>query len=90
MTVSPAARFLPDSLSSDLHVACINGPAYDMPTCITKALMLGMSIFDAVAASTVILGLYPIATSQHSSTTVYQVSYHIRQLLFQSDNRIYP
>jgi hypothetical protein len=28
------------------------------------------------------LGLYPIVTFQYSSTTLYQVSYHIRYLFF--------
>ena len=28
------------------------------------------------------VGLYPIVTLQYSSTTLYQVSYHIRWLLF--------
>ena len=28
------------------------------------------------------VGLYPIITSQYSSTTVYQVSYHIQSLVF--------
>jgi hypothetical protein len=35
------------------------------------------------------LGLYPIVTLQCSSTTVYQVSYHIQSLFFESDNRMY-
>jgi hypothetical protein len=36
------------------------------------------------------LGLYPIVTFQYSSTTLYQVSYHIQYLFFYSDNRISP
>ena len=36
------------------------------------------------------LGLYPIVTVQYRSTTVYQVSYQIQSLLFESDNRILP
>jgi hypothetical protein len=36
------------------------------------------------------LGSYPIVTSQHSSTTLYQFSYHLRYLFFYSDNRIHP
>jgi hypothetical protein len=36
----------------------------------------------------VVLGLYPIATLQYSSTTLHQVSYRIRSLFFESDNRI--
>jgi hypothetical protein len=34
------------------------------------------------------IGLYPIVTFQYSSTTLYQVSYHIQYLFFESDNRI--
>jgi hypothetical protein len=34
------------------------------------------------------LGLYPFVSSQHSSTTLYQVSYHVQWLDFESDNRI--
>jgi hypothetical protein len=37
-----------------------------------------------------LLGQYPIVTFQYSSTTLYQVSYHIQSLFFESDNRIYP
>ena len=36
------------------------------------------------------LGLHPIVTLQYSSTTLYQVSYHIQYLFFYSDNRILP
>jgi hypothetical protein len=36
----------------------------------------------------VALGLYPIVTFQYSSTTLYQFSYHIQYLFFESDNRI--
>ena len=46
------ANFFPDSLSSDLHVASVNGPAYDMPTCMTKYLMLGLPLADVIAGAT--------------------------------------
>jgi hypothetical protein len=36
------------------------------------------------------IGLYPIANFQYTSTTLYQVSYHIQYLFFLSDNRILP
>jgi hypothetical protein len=36
------------------------------------------------------VGLYPIVTSQYSSTALYQVFYHTQQLFFESDNRIFP
>ena len=36
------------------------------------------------------MGLYPSVTSQHRSTTSYQVPYHIQSLFFESDDRISP
>ena len=36
----------------------------------------------ADACATVELGLYPIVTFQYSSTTLYQISYHIQYLFF--------
>ncbi len=35
--------FEPDTISTDLHQKSINGPAYDMPTTMSKLLNLGMS-----------------------------------------------
>src|SRR5206468_8397227 len=43
----------PDVISSDLHQLSVNGPAYDMPTCMSKFLQLGMSLREVVAAATV-------------------------------------
>jgi dihydroorotase len=45
--------FPPDTISSDVHALCINGPAYDQVTTMSKFLTLGMSVTDIVAASTV-------------------------------------
>jgi hypothetical protein len=36
------------------------------------------------------VGPYPIAISQYSAATSYQVSYHIQSLCFESDGRLYP
>jgi hypothetical protein len=36
----------------------------------------------AAAGGVARVGLYPIATLQYSSTTLYQVSYHIQYLFF--------
>jgi hypothetical protein len=36
------------------------------------------------------MGFHPIVTFQYHSTTLYQVSYHIQYLFFQSDNRMLP
>lgn len=45
--------FAPDTISSDVHALCINGPAYDQVTTMSKFLALGMSLPDVVRASTV-------------------------------------
>ena len=45
--------FAPDTISSDVHALCIDGPAYDQVTTMSKFLALGMSVTDVVAASTV-------------------------------------
>ena len=45
--------FRPDVISSDVHSLCINGPAYDQVTTLSKFLCLGMSLEEVVAASTV-------------------------------------
>lgn len=48
-----AAGFLPDVISSDVHALCINGPAYDLPTTMSKLLSLGMPLDRVIAAATV-------------------------------------
>jgi len=48
-----ANGFLPDTISSDVHALCINGPAFDQVTTMSKFLCLGMSLPDVVAAATV-------------------------------------
>jgi dihydroorotase len=48
-----AAGFPPDVISSDVHQLCINGPAYDQVTTMSKFLCLGMSLNDVIARSTV-------------------------------------
>ncbi len=56
-----AAGRKPDVISTDLHQLSINGPAYDLPTCLSKFLHLGMSLPEVVRAATTrpaeILGL---------------------------------
>ena len=42
----------PDVISSDLHAFSINGPAYDLPTTMSKMLNLGMSLENIVQAVT--------------------------------------
>jgi len=48
-----ANSFYPDTISSDVHALCINGPAFDQVTTMSKFLCLGMPINDVIAASTV-------------------------------------
>ena len=48
-----ANGFPPDTISSDVHQLCIDGPAYDQVTTMSKMLCLGMSLTEVVAASTV-------------------------------------
>src|SRR5215468_8120510 len=47
-----ANGFLPDTISSDVHALCINGPAFDQVTTMSKFLCLGMPLADVIAAST--------------------------------------
>ena len=48
-----ANRFAPDCISSDVHALCIDGPAFDLLTTMSKFLCLGMKLDDAVRAATV-------------------------------------
>ena len=48
-----AEGFKPDTISSDVHALCINGPAYDQVTTLSKLLCLGMPLDEVIAASTV-------------------------------------
>jgi dihydroorotase len=44
--------FLPDTISTDIYQASIDGPVFDMPTTMSKMLYLGMSFEDILARST--------------------------------------
>src|SRR5215475_624956 len=48
-----ANGFFPDTISSDVHALCINGPAFDQVTTMSKFLCLGMPLANVIAASTV-------------------------------------
>ncbi|MEZ5773802.1 MAG: amidohydrolase/deacetylase family metallohydrolase [Hyphomicrobiaceae bacterium] len=48
-----ANGFRPDTISSDIHVLCIDGPAFDQVTTLSKFLCLGMGLSEVIAASTV-------------------------------------
>jgi dihydroorotase len=45
--------FLPDTISSDLYSANINGPVYDLLTTLSKFLVLGISLRDVIARATI-------------------------------------
>jgi dihydroorotase len=47
-----ANGFYPDTISSDVHALCINGPAFDQVTTLSKFLCMGMPLPDVIAAST--------------------------------------
>ncbi len=47
-----AAGFPPDVISSDVHALCVDGPAFDQVTTMSKFLPLGMSLTEIVRAST--------------------------------------
>jgi dihydroorotase len=42
----------PQAISSDVHQISMEGPMFDMPTCISKFLAIGMSLNEAVAMAT--------------------------------------
>ncbi|WP_212526152.1 amidohydrolase/deacetylase family metallohydrolase [Actibacterium sp. MT2.3-13A] len=42
----------PDVLSSDVHVICVDGPAYDVLAVMSKFMALGMSLTEVIAATT--------------------------------------
>jgi dihydroorotase len=48
-----ANGFLPDTISSDVHALCIDGPAFDQVTTLSKFLCMGMPLGDVIAASTI-------------------------------------
>jgi dihydroorotase len=47
-----ANGFLPDTISSDVHAFCIDGPAYDLVTTMSKFLCLGVPLPKVIEAAT--------------------------------------
>jgi dihydroorotase len=47
-----ASGFEPDTISSDVHKLCINGPAFDQVTTMSKFLCMGMSLENVIRAAT--------------------------------------
>ncbi len=62
-TKAMAQGFPPDTISTDLHKLSILGTKADMPNCISKMMLLGMRLPDAIERSTVnpakAIGKYP-------------------------------
>ncbi|HET9903174.1 MAG TPA: amidohydrolase/deacetylase family metallohydrolase [Xanthobacteraceae bacterium] len=48
-----ANGFYPDTISSDIHALCIDGPVFDQVTTLSKFLCMGMPLEQVIAASTV-------------------------------------
>jgi dihydroorotase len=48
-----AAGFMPDTISSDVHVLNVDGPVFDQATTMSKFLCLGVPLVDVIRASTV-------------------------------------
>lgn len=48
-----AQGFAPDTISSDVHQLCIDGPAFDQVTTMSKFLCLGMELPEVIRRSTV-------------------------------------
>ena len=48
-----ANGFAPDTISSDVHALCINGPAFDQVTTMSKFLCLGMPLVEVIKCSTI-------------------------------------
>ena len=44
--------FWPDTISTDLHSLCVNGPAHDLPTTMSKLMSVGMPLPTIIAAVT--------------------------------------
>jgi dihydroorotase len=48
-----AAGLAPHTVSSDLHARSLYGPAFDLPTTMTKMLAVGMPLVEVVGAATI-------------------------------------
>lgn len=47
-----SAGYRPDVISSDIHQVSVHGPLFDLPTCLSKFLTLGMSLPEVIGAAT--------------------------------------
>lgn len=51
--IAADAGFLPDTISTDLHAGTCEGPAYDMPSVMTRLLRVGMGLPEIIQRSTI-------------------------------------
>jgi dihydroorotase len=47
-----ANGFMPDCISSDVHALCIEGPAFDLLTTMSKFICIGMPLVDVIRSAT--------------------------------------
>jgi dihydroorotase len=47
-----AQKFMPDCISSDVHTLCIQGPAFDLLTTMSKFLCMGMPLNEVIRCAT--------------------------------------
>ncbi len=52
-----ANGFYPDTISSDVHALCIDGPAFDQVTTMSKFLCMGMPLVEVIKESTANAGM---------------------------------
>ncbi len=48
-----AEGFMPDTISSDIHILCIDGPAFDQVTTLSKFLALDVPLMEVIRATTI-------------------------------------
>jgi dihydroorotase len=48
-----AEGLAPDVISSDVHLYCVDGPAFDILVCMSKLMALGMPLVEVLRAATV-------------------------------------
>ena len=60
-------------ISSDIHQLSVRGPMYDLPTCLSKFLALGLSLEQVVEAATIAYALAHAGTAlidEHKATRI--------------------
>jgi dihydroorotase len=75
-----AEGILPDAISTDIHQVAVQGPAFDMPTTMTKFLMMGMSLEDIILRTTVnparavkLGGVGSLAIGQRADVALFRI-----------------